>query len=319
MIVPLATGMFVGLLAATSTAGTSPPAYQGSFECQCSPGEYFSQIAGVAASSSGKLFTVMSLGGVLRHTASGAFESFWSVPAPGAPAHALGHIAVDRDDNILVVDQTDVRVLRQTQSGQTLGTIGSAVQGPGSLNTPSGVASSEDGSIYVTDIVLHQITKYDHLGGYLTHWSASGDYRPFVDDSGYVYAMERGFKRVYKYSPSGQQLLYWGGWGSGPGQFGSNFQPGGPTGGAQGPDGLLYIADNNNHRVQVFNTMGEFQFEFGSEGDGPYRFGSLGAPAFDALGNLYIPDAVNQKVHKYGPGPVPTKRSSWGAVKSRYR
>lgn len=256
---------------------------------------------------------------VYRHSASGQFGAVWRVSDGGGALHTTGDIAILGSGDLLVSDHTALRIVRKSPSGSTLGFVGSAGSDPGKFQQLSGVGVGPDDAIYATDGQLHRITKFSPAGDYLTHWSAAGDVRPFLDDSGNVYAGSTGLHRMYKYSPSGVLLLTWGGGGTGPGQFGTDFIYVSPSGGVQGPDGFLYISDSSNHRVQVFNTMGVYQYEFGTQGDGPYQFGSLGKPAFDALGNLYIPDAVNQKVHKYGPGPVPTKQSSWGAVKTRYR
>ncbi len=310
--------LVAALVCAAPASSRAQPAFQGGFGCDCVVPGSFVSIRSIAISNSDGAF---SLGEdrIHQHTTLGQFVSSWRVSEGTGAGHITGDIAILSTGELLVSDHTDRRIIRKSPSGTTLGFVGSGGTEPGEFMQLSGVAVGPDDAIYATDVQLHRITKFTPAGDYLMHWSAAGDVRPFVDDSGNVYAGSPGLQRMYKYSPSGALLLSWGSGGTGPGQFWHEPAQSSPSGGVQGPDGLLYISDSANHRIQVFNTMGEYQYEFGAEGDGPYLFGSLGKPAFDALGNLYIPDAVNQKVHKYGPGPVPAKRSSWGAVKSIYR
>ena len=304
-------------VSSASSPSMAQPAYQGSFTCDCGVPTAFSAAKSIAVASSGQLFT-LSDDFVLHHMPDGQFIQAWRASDGAGAGHVTGDVAIQSSGDLLVTDATDLRIIRKSPTGVTLGFVGQVGSGPGQFERPSGVAVGPDDAIYATDVMSHRITKFSAAGDYLMHWSAVGDSRPFLDDSGNVYAVG-GVKQVFKYSPTGQLLLSWGGVGTGPGQFGSNSVSIGSTGGALGPDGLLYLSDTNNHRIQVFNTMGIYQYEFGTEGDGSYQFGSLGKPAFDSLGNLYIPDAINQKVHKYGPGPVPTKQSSWGLLKARYR
>jgi hypothetical protein len=61
-----------------------------------------------------------------------------------------------------------------------------------------------------------------------------------------------GNARVHKYSASGQYLFSWGTYGSEAGQF--NLVHGIATDG----NGLVYVADRENHRIQVFDPCGNY-------------------------------------------------------------
>ena len=61
-----------------------------------------------------------------------------------------------------------------------------------------------------------------------------------------------GNARVHKYSPEGEHLLSWGEFGTGPGQF--NLVHSVCTDDA----GRVFVADRENHRVQIFDDQGAY-------------------------------------------------------------
>jgi sugar lactone lactonase YvrE len=62
-----------------------------------------------------------------------------------------------------------------------------------------------------------------------------------------------GNSRVHKYDPAGKLLLSWGEPGTDPGCFNI------PHNIATDADGLVYVADRENHRVQIFDGKGRYQ------------------------------------------------------------
>ncbi len=52
--------------------------------------------------------------------------------------------------------------------------------------------------------------------------------------------------------------------------------------------GNIYVADRNNHRIQVFDSQGNFLLKFGSYGYGDGQFGGPGGVALDASGNIIV-------------------------------
>jgi DNA-binding beta-propeller fold protein YncE len=94
------------------------------------------------------------------------------------------------------------------------------------------------------------VVKYSAEGELLTEWSVVAGVIETngmaVGPGGEVYVNINNNHRVVKYSAEGEILDEWGGEGSEPGQFLS------PTGVAVSEDGLVYIADSGNNRIQVF-------------------------------------------------------------------
>jgi DNA-binding beta-propeller fold protein YncE len=82
-----------------------------------------------------------------------------------------------------------------------------------------------------------------------THTALSPQGDIYVSD-GYANA------RVHKYSPDGKLLLSWGEPGTDPGQFNLVHNI------ACDDDGWVYVADRENHRVQVFDGNGKYETQW---------------------------------------------------------
>jgi hypothetical protein len=84
----------------------------------------------------------------------------------------------------------------------------------------------------------------------------------------------------------------------------------GPWGVTVGPDGQIYIADQNNHSIRkvaldgtITTIAGNGTSGFSGDG-GPASTAVLDSPsatAIDAAGNIYISDAGNNRVRKVNP------------------
>lgn len=121
------------------------------------------------------------------------------------------------------------------------------------LERPSGVAVSPDGSkVYVVD-----------TGGV-----GSDKHRVVVFDA-----------------RDGKHLGFIGKRGNGPGEFNL------PIGAAFGPDGLLYVVDGGNFRVQVLDANGKFVRAFGAVGRQSGNFARPKGIAVDPESNVYVTDS----------------------------
>jgi DNA-binding beta-propeller fold protein YncE len=90
-----------------------------------------------------------------------------------------------------------------------------------------------------------------------------------------------------------QFFAKWGALGSGSAQFDE------PSGIAVDGSGRVYVADRNNHRIQVFTDGGAFVTAWGSLGTGDGQFDSPRDVAVDAGGNVYVADFLNDRVQKF--------------------
>lgn len=81
--------------------------------------------------------------------------------------------------------------------------------------------------------------------------------------------------------------------GSGAGQLRS------PKGIATDKDGFLYVADSQNHRVQVFSPEGIFVREWGSQGMAPGQFQEPWGVAVASDGTVYVADTWNHRIQVF--------------------
>lgn len=129
---------------------------------------------------------------------------------------------------------------------------------------PHGIAVDHDNNIWVTDVGLHQIFKFDQNGKLLMQLGEPGiagnDSSHFdkptdvtIASNGDFYVSDGyGNSRIVKFSADGKYLLEWGKKGSKPGQFNI------PHGIDLDKNGNVYVADRENNRIQVFNSVGKF-------------------------------------------------------------
>jgi peptidylamidoglycolate lyase len=129
---------------------------------------------------------------------------------------------------------------------------------------PHGLRVDSHDNVWVTDRALQQVLEFNHEGKLLltigtervagtgaTHFDKPTDIAFASDGSIYV-SDGYGNNRVAKFSPDGKFLLDWGHKGHGTGEFDL------PHSVAVDAQGLVYIADRSNSRIQIFDANGKF-------------------------------------------------------------
>jgi streptogramin lyase len=221
----------------------------------------------------------------------GAITTFAGVSAgfggDGGPATAAWlrlprTMAADAAGNVYIADSYNNRIRRVDTAGiiTTIGGTGSAGYGgdggpatSARFDTPHGIAADPAGNVYVADAPNQRIRRIDAATGIVTTVAGNGS-SGFSGDGGPATAA---------------QLRY-------------------PKGTEIGPDGNLYIADNNNHRVRrvdlstgvITTVAGNGSKGFSGDG-GPATAARLDEPrniAFDAQGRLYIVDQNNLRIRR---------------------
>ena len=61
----------------------------------------------------------------------------------------------------------------------------------------------------------------------------------------------------------------------------------------------LYLADERNHRITIFDGDGEFLDKWGEQGDAPGQVDGPSGLAFDSNDNLYVVDHKNNRVQRF--------------------
>ena len=86
-----------------------------------------------------------------------------------------------------------------------------------------------------------------------------------------------------------------------------------PNGVAVDNTGNIYIADTGNHRIQKFNSKGQFIAKWGNEGSGDGQFYNPYGIAIDSSGNVYVADTGNHRIQKFtSNGQFIAKWGSYG-------
>ena len=171
------------------------------------------------------------------------------------------------------------------------------LEDPGSLRLPLGLDIDSAGNLYVCDATLKRILIYDASGKFLRQIGSPEQLRRpsglAVEPSGErVYVVDTGGVDTQEHrvavldAKSGEHLMDIGKRGTGPGEFNL------PRDVAVAPNGLLYVVDGGNFRVQVFNRDGSFVSAFGSVGRQGGQFSRPKEIGIDKSGNVYIVDAA---------------------------
>src|SRR5262245_11052813 len=187
----------------------------------------------------------------------------WGELPPNTTYGDAAAVCVDSKDNVYVFTRGPLPVIVFDRNGAFLRSWGQDI----GFTNPHGASIGPDDLLYLTDDHGHAVRKCTPDGKVLltigtpkvsaprftgdpfnrcTHTALSPQGDIFVSD-GYQNA------RVHKFSPDGKLLLSWGEPGTGPGQFNLVHNI------ACDDDGWVYVADRENHRVQVFDGKGKYQ------------------------------------------------------------
>lgn len=193
---------------------------------------------------------------------------------------------------VYVVDSGKQRVLTFDYTGAFKGNFGVKGQDKGQFTFPYGIAADGSGQLYVADIGTGKISIFDTNGKFKSYFGNSKD---IVRPAGIavfgeqILVSDLGLHKVSVFDKKGNLIRTMGKLGSNPGEFNSpNF--------VAVRDGVVYVSDSGNDRVQVFNIMGTFLREIKFDANGQqYLVNPRGITA-DSLGNIYVASNVTHKI-----------------------
>ncbi|HXF04152.1 MAG TPA: hypothetical protein VNM72_01900 [Blastocatellia bacterium] len=274
-------------------------------------------------------------------------------PATAAGLNAPLGLLFDTLGNLLIADTGNNRIRRIDASGIITTVAGSGIRGMGGdgqpalaaqFNAPAALALAPDGKLLIADLGNQRIRSLDASaivrteaggglgdGGPATAALLNLPYGLVSDSAGTLYIADTNNHRIRKVVASqgsdGTTLTITTIAGTGQSGFSGDGGPAiearlnFPRGLALDPQGNLYIADTNNHRIRRIDPWGRITTVAGNgtpgfSGDGqPAVRAQLRFPlavAVDAMGTLYIADAGNNRVRRVDASGIITTVAGTG-------
>lgn len=189
----------------------------------------------------------------------------WAKLPDGWTFHEVAAVGVDQHDNVFVFNRGEHPMIVFDRDGKFQRAWGEDI-----FAHAHGIHIAPDGTIYCTDDGDHTVRQLTPQGRVLMQLGVPGKPSPFMSGqpfnrcthtalspTGDLYVSDGyGNARVHKYAPDGNLLLSWGRPGSGPGEFNL------PHNIVCDPDGWVYVADRESHRIQVFDGNGKFETQW---------------------------------------------------------
>ena len=188
-------------------------------------------------------------------------ENWGALPTGWSYVEVAG-VAVDSRDRVFCFTRGEHPVIVFDRDGSFLRSWGE-----GDVRRAHGITIDADDSVWLTDDLHHTARKFTPEGKHLltigdpnTPATLQGG-KPFNRPTHVAICPRTGFlfisdgygnSRVHKYAPDGTHVKSWGEPGTDPGQFNL------PHNIATDREGLVYVADRENHRVQIFDGRGEY-------------------------------------------------------------
>jgi DNA-binding beta-propeller fold protein YncE len=175
-------------------------------------------------------------------------------------------VGVDSKDNVYAFNRGDHPIAVFDNAGNLLRTWGEGV-----FTRPHGVHMAPDDTIWLTDDGDHSVRRCTLDGRVLLTIGIPGKPSPFMSGEPFhrcthtalspqcdhLYISDGyGNASIHKFTVDGRLLSSWGEPGTDPGQFNI------PHNICCDPEGWLYVADRENHRVQVFDGNGKWQTQW---------------------------------------------------------
>ena len=258
-------------------------------------------------------------------------------------------VAFDSDGHLWVLSRGEQAFFEFNPDGTFIRSFGD-----GLFTRSHGLRIDRQGNLWATDVGGHIVVKLDRQGktlltlgtkGEAGEWNEAAGSRKLnqpndvaIADNGDIFVAQghtpgpAGDARVLKFDRDGKFVKSWGGKGSGPGQFQV------AHGIAIDAKGLLWVADRENQRIQVFQPDGTFVREIkykglpcsldigrqyiymvngfagqvlrldlngkvlaaiGKPGKGPGEFGEAHMIAVSRRDEIYVADSVNAALVKF--------------------
>ena len=284
---------------------------------------------------------------IQKFSSNGTFLTAWGSEGAGdGQFFQPGGITVDRNGFVYVIDTGLLCVKKFTSNGTFVRKWGARGSQNGQFLKPFDVVVDEEGYVYITDSSDESVQKFTGDGVFISKWKESQDYpkkfsgisgvnildlnntlltrtiKPVmnttvrrapkdiaIDSADNIYVINSLNDTIWKFSSSGEPVTYWGGYGSGKGQFRE------PESITIDNQDFIYITDSVNNCIQKFSPEGEYisQWNFlsndqigclntwGLNNQWELFFHFIHGIATDSEGNLLIVDEGHNRIYKTTP------------------
>jgi len=231
-------------------------------------------------------------------------------------------VAVGPDGSVYVGDQSSNVVHVFGPDGAFRREVGVPGTRPGQLSSVGAVAVAPDNTLYVAD-GSNRIDRYNGAGQFVGSFGSGGSEvgefyfgagggndagagGGLAIGSGFLFVSDSGNDRIQRFRLNGSEGTVI----VAPGQLAY-------------PRGLavrgfrLLVADDQHHRLQVYDTGGRFLKTVGNgQGQGPGQLNFPYGVALDAPGRVFVADDLNQRVVRFGSSPNYPYKARWGSYGS---
>jgi len=189
----------------------------------------------------------------------------WAKLPPGWSFKEIGAVGTDRQDNVYVFNRGEHPMIVFDRDGNFLKSWGEGV-----FPRAHGLHMAPDDTVWLTDDGDHTVRQCTLDGKILLEIGIPGKPAPYMSNEpfhrcthtalspqGDIYVADGyGNAAVHKFNPKGKLLKSWGAPGTDPGEFNIVHNI------VCDDDGWVYVADRENHRIQVFDGDGRYETQW---------------------------------------------------------
>lgn len=228
----------------------------------------------------------------------------WARLPEGWEFKDVAAVAVDSRDQVYIFNRGEHPMMVFDRAGNFLRSWGEDL-----FSRAHGIHVGPDDALYCTDDGDHTVRKCTTDGKVLLEIGVPGEPAPFMSGvpfhrcthtalspDGHLFVSDGyGNACVHKYSPDGKLIKTWGEPGTGPGQFNLVHNI------VADDEGWIYVADRENHRVQVFDVEGKYETQWNNLHRPCGLFMPRGQCAHCFIGELGPGMPVNRAYPNLGP------------------
>lgn len=291
---------------------------------------------------------IMAVAGLMLHMPKAGAQTPSYKPVPNFPhwpdgmkCGAVSGVAINKAGDIIVAHRSGPPISIFTKDGEHIRSFGDKI-----FKAIHGIRVDKDDQIWATDMESHIVVKMDMAGRLLMtlgerdvpgddarHFNRPTDVAVAPNGNFYV-ADGYGNSRILRFDQNGKLINAWGRRGLGKGQMhlphalvldGQGLvyvadrengriqvfdadgryirQSGGvtPYGLCFAPDGKLYVADGRACTVTRMTLAGAVEFTWGAKGSAPGEFNQPHGIAVGTDGSVYVAEIIGERIQKFAP------------------